>query len=79
MVLANNRSLQVLVMVPSTALKNQWIKVLTKALSNISIGSDQCNQVFVTTYAYMCMNYFKMRLHICVKTKSEKFKSRKRI
>jgi len=62
--LVKNKNLQVLIMVPSTALKIQWIKVLTDTLSNVSVGSEKANQIFVTTYAYMCMNYFKMSNNI---------------
>lgn len=50
---------KILVMVPTSALRVQWYLKITESLdSNIGYRAD--NQIFITTYAFMYMNYFKM-------------------
>lgn len=55
---------KVMIMVPSSALKYQWIEVLEKIFKHDEVGDSLNFRVFITTYAYMSSKYYSLPLNL---------------
>ncbi|WP_438566891.1 DEAD/DEAH box helicase [Cetobacterium sp.] len=49
--LSKNKKAKVLILVPTTALKNQWIDNLKNIFINYSIGDNRDDNIYITTYS----------------------------